>query len=347
MKRITALLLSLILVIGCGVVAVSADTTKINESLQQMMTAVTDKDKIEVHVWLYCRIDENEVFRQAIKECGYVGGLPLNMSLEEVYAYKAVYNRLVGEREAAVSSGFVEKLGIAEEDIIYLGKHPYVVAALTKAQIYEAQTYDEVESLSYVGDQFIEDGGASQENKNRYEGSVKEMYPFLYQYSELYYHRDGDGNIDWVLITGEEASAVPEAVYTVIGNRVVIEEQYTMPFGFGYGVYDVGQNTVKAIYSGMTAQYDGLEEAFDQYGCGRLIGDIDEDNEVTIIDATFIQRCETKMRAYPDSDRICPIEPVEGALTYYSDFNRDGERDILDVTCIQRCLVGLPYPVNN
>ena len=344
MKKVIALLLSIILVFGCGVAAVSASTTKISKALQQIMKEIPDDEKIEVHIWLYCNIDKDAAHRQAMKECGYIGGLPLNMTIDEVYAYKAAYNRIVSEQEAAVANSFIEKLGIAEENIVYLGKHPYVIAKLTKDQIIEADTFPEVESIDFVDSPITEPADVKSDSVNLYEDKVKEIYPFLYDYSEVYYHSNNNGEVDWVLITGEEGAVFPEALYQVIGNRVIIEEQPTAPFGFGMAVYNVTQNTVLSIYDGMLSEYDGLEEAFNEYGCGKLIGDVDGDNSISILDATVIQRCLASLRDYPDGDLIQPYGEVDGALKYYSDFNRDGERDILDATCIQRYLVGLPNP---
>ncbi|MBQ3265253.1 MAG: hypothetical protein IJH07_05695 [Ruminococcus sp.] len=90
--------------------------------------------------------------------------------------------------------------------------------------------------------------------------------------------------------------------------------------------------------------YNGLEETFNRSGGGRLLGDIDSDNDLTVIDAASVQRCNAKLREYPEDDNIILNTPVEGALSYYSDFNRDGERDIIDATCIQRYLAGMKYP---
>lgn len=319
----------------------TGSNTKVSETLQQIMKAMPDDDKIEVHIWLYCNIDKETARRQAMKECGYIGGLPLNMTLEEVYAYKAAYNRIISEQEAAVANSFIEKLGIAEEDVVYLGNHPYVIAKLTKAQINEADTYAEVESIDYADAPMAEPDDTQSDSANLFEDKVKELYPFLYNYSELYYHSDNNGDVDWVLITGEEAAVFPEPLYQVIGNRVIIEEQQTAPFGFGMAVYNVAQNTVSPIYDGMLSQYDGLEEAFNEYGCGKLIGDVDGDGSISILDATVIQRCLASLRDYPASDVIQPFGDVEGALKYYSDYNRNGERDIIDATCIQRRLADL------
>ena len=76
-----------------------------------------------------------------------------------------------------------------------------------------------------------------------------------------------------------------------------------------------------------------------------LIGDLDRDDEISIIDVTLIQRCEVKIREYPEDDSFYVTDDFGKKERYYSDFNRDYERDVLDATCIQRYLVGLPYPI--
>ena len=341
MKKVLSVVLAFVIILSCVSVTAFAAGTKISESFAQMMEQTSEDQKITVHVWLYSTVDKEAARRQAMKECGYIGGLPLNMTLDEVYAYKAAYNRIISEQEAAVANSFVEKLGIAEEDIVYLGNHSYVIANLTKAQINKANTYAEVESVDYADAPMAEPDGTQSDSANLFEDKVKELYPFLYNYSELYYHSDNNGDVDWVLIAGEEAAVFPEPLYQVIGNRVIIEEQQTAPFGFGMAVYNVAQNIVSPIYDGMLSQYDGLEEAFNEYGCGKLIGDVDGDGCISILDATVIQRCLASLRDYPASDVIQPFGDVEGALKYYSDYNRNGERDIIDATCIQRYLAGL------
>lgn len=77
-----------------------------------------------------------------------------------------------------------------------------------------------------------------------------------------------------------------------------------------------------------------------------MLGDIDGDGEITVIDATIFQRCDIRIQSYPDDDEIKPWGTWHYAPKYYSDFNRDGERDILDATCVMRYSVGLPYHIN-
>lgn len=354
MKKAITLLLSVIVIISCSIVAVSAAATKMNDSLQQVMDQTADDAKIKVHIWLYCPIDESEVFRQAVKECGYIGGLPLNMTIEEVNAYRAVYNRIVSEQEAAVSRGFVEKLDIAEEDIEYLGKHPYVIALLTKEQIREADTYPEVESISYAESAVIEEPFEDEDIEaplpcklylSRFQQKYEGEYEKTAYYRELYYHYDSDGAVDWALVRCGLNICAPALYNTIIGNRVIQHGEYAAPFASGYAVYDVKEDRFVGADSIDAKAYDGLHEAFDAYVTeGRLLGDLDGDNEISIIDVTILQRCEVKMRDYPADDEIRFFG--NSRQKYFSDFNRDGVRNILDATCIQRFLIGLPYPIS-
>ena len=67
---------------------------------------------------------------------------------------------------------------------------------------------------------------------------------------------------------------------------------------------------------------------------GIILGDADNDGEVTIIDATCIQRTLAGL-------------PVTAYVEKASDADLDGEVTILDATAIQRWLVGLDklYPI--
>ena len=62
------------------------------------------------------------------------------------------------------------------------------------------------------------------------------------------------------------------------------------------------------------------------------IGDVDLDGEVTILDATMIQRT------------LAGIEELDGIRRFLADTDSDGEVSILDATAIQRRLASLPAP---
>lgn len=170
--------------------------------------------------------------------------------------------------------------------------------------------------------------------KKRYIGAM------LLSYKELFYHKDKNGETDWVLLYADSNIESPAFYNNIIGNRVIMRSGYGAPFSSGYGIYDVKNDQFMDAASAENYGISGFGRSFDQNGGGRLLGDLDRDEELTVIDVTVIQRCQVKLRDYPSDDEIVPLgglwmQPAK----YYSDFDRDGERDITDATALQRYLV--------
>lgn len=196
---------------------------------------------------------------------------------------------------------------------------------------------------------------------------LREKYPKTYpdepdvsfsDYKELYRHDDA-GSLDWVLIQAYGDTVMPWYACGVMNHRVVYRDCTYGLFLFGVGLYDAEEDAFYDLAApprgvDLYKKYDGLAEAVDQYGIGRLLGDIDCDDEISIIDVTILQRCDVGLREYPLTDKLAgegsdglgysyKYEDNDAPLVYYSDFNRDGERDISDATAIQRFLADLPY----
>ena len=72
-----------------------------------------------------------------------------------------------------------------------------------------------------------------------------------------------------------------------------------------------------------------------------LLGDVDKDGEISVIDAIQIQKYAAGKTDLQDDDLFLEYSyRVYGPnVKYRSDFNRDGERDIIDATAIQRFAV--------
>jgi hypothetical protein len=164
------------------------------------------------------------------------------------------------------------------------------------------------------------------------------------KYEELYYHKDKDDMIDWVLIEVRARLQKPVVVFSVIGNRVFDYEDWQYPFASGYCVYDVVNDAFSDASDADNEKFPGFSRAVDEAvkkspynNRGRLIGDMDGDDELTMIDATLIQRCDIRIRDWPVDDLIKPEgHTYKKPPTYYSDFDRNGERDIVDATKLQR-----------
>ena len=179
-----------------------------------------------------------------------------------------------------------------------------------------------------------------------YQGQLTYV-PEIFSYEELYTHKDSEGETDWVLIDANIGSPEPWMGFDIIGNRVRTMGPCEV-FSFGMALYDAREHTFCDLSTTDDySAYPGLDKAIDTYGKGRLLGDLDLDDEITVLDATLLMRCGVQIAEYPDTDLIMTEEYIDSSfkpLTYYSDFNRDGERDITDATCIQRYLVGASYP---
>lgn len=156
------------------------------------------------------------------------------------------------------------------------------------------------------------------------------------EYEELCYHKDKDGLPDWTLLKAKTTKTSEQTYRAIIANRVCEHEQSASLFGSGYGIYDASEKRFIPLTDDIVGQYKDLGRIFDNLGSGRLIGDVDSDDELTAIDCTLIQRCATRICDWPEDD-IVDSEGLD--LVYFSDFDRDGERDIVDATRLQRYVI--------
>lgn len=169
--------------------------------------------------------------------------------------------------------------------------------------------------------------------------------PYYHEFKELFAHDNADGDTDWILIYVDDEEQMPWYVCGVFSHRVISLSHEWGLFSLGLGLYDASEDRFFDLSK--IDNYNGLSDAIDLYGVGKLLGDIDNDAEISILDCTKIQRCEAGLCEYPERDQVesysYKYENIDTPLLYYSDFNRDGERDILDATCIQRYLANMPY----
>ena len=164
----------------------------------------------------------------------------------------------------------------------------------------------------------------------------------IVRYDEPFYHRAQSGEIDWVLITAYSNFGGPLPICYEIGNRMIYSLNYYYPFDFGCGIYDVKQDAFFDIVKVDLSDYEGLEEQFNQTNFGRLIGDTDQDNKISILDATNIQRHLAGIKDIDDDIIEFYSEAAGGEVVkYYSDYDRDGTTTVLDATHIQKHLAGM------
>lgn len=161
-------------------------------------------------------------------------------------------------------------------------------------------------------------------------------------YDEVYYHYDENDKLNWVLA---RCSYVTSAgmYYAVFGDMVSLVG-YGVPLKNDYAVYDIAQQKFIDICDlDDLSEYDGLKDVICSVKLLYPIGDADMDRELTILDATQIQRHLARLIQLDDD--LEHYSSIKGELRYVSDLNRDGKRNIFDVTAIQLKLAKLDYPV--
>ena len=175
-----------------------------------------------------------------------------------------------------------------------------------------------------------------------------------YFYEELAQYPAQDP--DWVLLRAGLTSLEPQGVLDIhwgtLGNKFVSSGYDSLPFSFGFGVYDVKKNAFCDVVDAWDMDFANLHsvwnslESRDEISLDAVmlrIGDADGDCKVSILDATRIQRILAEM----DADRIdlslskqnCARGLAIGSIC---DYDRDGRLTILDATKIQRSIAGLP-----
>lgn len=320
--------------------------------LQQVISKADKSEQIPVLVWLNTKeysVDEiSEMVREELGAQWFLDNWGMNLSIDAVHEYKSVYNRIASELETAENQAFIKRSGLTEEDIVYVStKAPMVQLKADQQTIYRLDEMPEVQSISYDGSKPFESPTEafspkpSNLYKERFVQEYVNQYNELLRYSEIYYHYGKSGDLDWVLVSCGLNGESPMIYKAVIGNRFIQHNSYASPFSSGYCVYDVKADEFIDVSYG-AATYLDFTHIFDETVTeGRLLGDLDRDNAITVFDVTIIQRCEAEMRDYPEDDYYSLYGYEDAPKKYYSDFNRDGNRDIFDATAIQRYLVNI------
>ena len=165
-------------------------------------------------------------------------------------------------------------------------------------------------------------------------------------YRELCYHYSDENNEspDWVLIECQVYPVPWEMKYgALVGDRILWtyggSELRFMETGLG--VYIPKTDTLIGLFQKNVEQIIELcpefVETIEKNKLGQLMGDVNDDKVINILDATYIQRILAGYTIDYLNTGVWDGDIIFGI----SDFNRDGDTTILDVTAIQRKLAKL------
>lgn len=154
-------------------------------------------------------------------------------------------------------------------------------------------------------------------------------YQELLIYHEMYYHKDANGEIDWVFIQARSDYHQEISVDVVLADVYIHLDSTPIPFSLGYCIYDVKKD--KFFGLGYYDEYEVAEEYINKH-IGIPLGDADMDGDLTVLDATLIQRAIAKLCEFDSRDYMMAGGQYN---CYISDIDRDGERTVIDATLIQ------------
>ena len=170
------------------------------------------------------------------------------------------------------------------------------------------------------------------------------MHDF-YEYEELYRYYSEDSTSDepdYVLIEGI-CGYEPMPVTVFINDYAVNVGNYYTPFKTPYYVIVPSEGTIYNIEEMYEAGIENLDYIFTDYELGELMGDMDDDEKITIKDATYLQKCLAGMEGFTDNTHF-KSPSFEFPSYYYgslSDFNFDDVVNVKDVTAIQKYIAGI------
>lgn len=338
MKKLISILLIAVIVISLAITpAFAQETSKFSNSLQEVLDKVDDDCNIKVVVSLINYLDEVEEVKikvQTDKECGYTKDEA--KTNEELSIWLNTNTDLRNEFYAEVNQPILEKMNLSNDELLRYFEYKYVLFT-TKERILEISAIEGVNRI------YLEGGFVQPDPEHLYEEKLyrkTNIVSEIYEYDEVEYHYNEDGELEWVLIYTVINYAQPLVVYAVIGDRVWVGDS-SWP-NTGYCIYDVKQEDFFDICSSKISwdDYDGLEEAIYNQKIGRPIGDADRDGQLSVLDATKIQRVLASLDSFHMYDDLRYWNANFGSLAYISDFDRDGERTIMDATAIQFKLAG-------
>ena len=170
-------------------------------------------------------------------------------------------------------------------------------------------------------------------------------------YDEVYYHYSDDGTDepDWALLYCVVGPAPTEMKYgSEIGNKVLaIVGCGCVGFSEGYAVYVRETDSIINLRQSKLEQIIELcpefVESIEENNIGIAFGDVNENGEIDITDATYIQKHLADKLHYEYKIARNFYIAIGGGEYHVSigDFNRDGDTTILDATAIQRKLAKL------
>lgn len=320
MKKIVALMLTIIMIFGCGVIVVSAESSKLLPDLQKAMAEKAPDDEIGVYISYNVPVVT-------------VADMP---SWPDIYTARREYFAFSNEMQAEIQAEIFEGIDVR---IGFQGVHNMVLAHVKVSDIEKIASYDIVKDIDYYDDRNDEPALETEMTiEEIIVDAANELYhprsPFaaediIMEFS--YQFRDSSAYAVRFIVKDFEYISIE--LVEPVGDWLLYSGYYPEPYIFA----DNKLYTFREAYEGGILSEAQMEELYEvtraqhsKFFLTRNIkGDADGDGEVGICDATVIQRYDVGI--ITDDAFYKPLGDVDG----------DRNVCVMDATLIQRYDVGL------
>ena len=313
MKKLISLLLCIVLILSLSVVVYASENSKLSTRLEQVLGDYEPDEQIGV----YLSFNEKNIT---------VADMPSWPDIAQARKEHKAY------REQKIAEYFAVIFETIEYEEIYVSS-TVVIVSVKVQDIQKLAEYDIIQDIGYFENTVFEP--YDKDSSYLFEEQYREYVSLDsgYVYDEMYYHFDAQGELDWAIIYAL-VDLVPSGRIQTVSGRVISVNNIGYPYPLHLALYDVRNNEFISIEDVDATKYEGVEHALAIAQIGDLLGDTDLDNELSILDATEIQRVLAKIIKWSDSK-----------LEFVADFDQDGDVSIMDATAIQRRLAKLDVPV--
>ena len=231
---------------------------------------------------------------------------------------------------------------------IYSGKSDQrlIDDILLKLDLYNSEAKELVQSSGVIVDWKWVDSEVKEPHLDKpFEPQFRDHCHFVddgmhsYSYSgPLYYHyENGSAEPDWFLVEGETGVAAAMVISGTFDGFYLTNAHIVWPSHFGWHIYFCDENKFYTLEDAWDKGFADKEEVFTQYlipnNYGKVIGDADDDDNLSVLDATHIQQTLVGLR---ESDYKVLSGSMYGKdIKEIADMDFDGEVTILDATEIQ------------
>lgn len=174
--------------------------------------------------------------------------------------------------------------------------------------------------------------------------ALKEKYPdaniSTTLYGEHYIHyTEGKETPVYALISNWGTPSDTQTAHII--NDMVFEDRAKTPFTYQYGIYIFETGEFYDLIDVPDLDLEGKANIYKSVNYRYRMGDNNGDYNLTIQDATYMQKCLANLEEFRDDDDITEYFNKPDKKVYISDYNRDGTRNIKDVTAIQKRLANI------